>query len=401
MIKLLSKENRILLQRVLFGAAISITDIFFTFYIYDQTGELIDILIFKLWQFIFIPVGAFVSDILTNKVNAIRTYMFSLIIGIFYIGVIAGIKEDAVNYLPYLGILSGFVVGLRALPWNVIYQKEILDEKKGKFGGKLQALNGLRSVILPAICAFYIAGGGSYYVLFVSSVIILLTSLVFIFGLSSKDFKSKPIRILDSIKAYISNRDLQQVLKSTFFNGLRSSIRWSIWNVIVLIIVGGMGNWGTYKTIFSFLTVVLSYTIGKRLNLSKSRVGAGFTAFLFFVGSTILAVYFDFRAFIIYSILVVFYNSTYWNSLDILRNKIIKRNLDDDDLIDEVQFIREIGYAVGRILPVLFLIESSVSFENDLVLRIIIMLVGIMPSIVFAILSKTSVVKEARNPFWN
>lgn len=397
---LLQIERKLLAQRFLFGIGNSITDMFFTFYIYEKTGSLADILLFKLWQFVFIPIGALFSDFFTNKINAIRTYIFSLLITIIYVGLIISFKENAINFLLVLGAIYGFVVGARALPWNAIFLQNISDKNKGTFGGSLRALDNLRSIILPVVCAFFIASGGSYLVLFIAAVVMFFISLIPILGIRNQKFVSQPLRLLDSIKQYFVNRDLKLILKATFFMGLRSSIMASIWNIVALTIVGGMTNWGIYKTIFALITVFLSYTIGNSLNLVKSRFGASLSALAIFVGMTILALNFDFTGFLIYSLGAVFFNSSYWNSLDIIRSKIIKTNIWDNNLVDEMNFLREIPLCLGRILPIFILLESSVSFENVTVLRVIIMLVGIMPFIVYMILAKTSVVRKAEDPFW-
>lgn len=393
-------EKKLLFHRFLFDSANSVTDLFFTFLIFDQTGSLAKILIFKLWQFIFIPIGALFSDFCTNRIGPIKTYILSILINIIYVSLIISFRESAVNYLIILGVLNGLVIGSRALPWNVLFQDKVTDENRGRFGGVRRSLDGIRSIILPAICAFYIGGGGSYLILFISSVFLYILSVVSIFTLRPDKFISKPIRLLESLRNYVTNRDLKLLLRATFMIGLRSSILVSIWDIVALTLIGGMTSWGVYKTIFGIVTVILSYIIGNKLNLLRSRFGASLSAIAFFLGMTVLALNFNLQGFLIYSLAAAFFNASFWNSLDIIRAQIIKRNIFDDGLVDETKFIKEIPLCIGRVIPIFILLETNASFEENFVLRIIILVVGIMPFIVYLILSKSSVVKQADNPFW-
>jgi len=380
------------LHRFLFDFGSNIVDIFSTIFIFSKTDNLIYVLTFKAIETIFIPVGSIISSILINKVSFKLTLIFGILGYILQPLILIFLQNNLENLILILGIITGISVGLRALSLNVIFQNTISDELKGFYSGISGSIDGFRSLLFPIFSTLVYIISDSYLVLFVFSLIFFTLSILPIIIFKTKNKKSK-IELPKAFIKQISIPDLRQINLVWFIHGIRSSIFRSIWSIITITIVGGITNWGKFTFGIAILSIILSYTIGKKINFNISRGILALFSLIYFIASVFLAINFNFMYFVIFSIILAVFDSGFWNSINLLRSSVYSLYADKDNM-DEYHALAEIPLAFGRLIPLIILISFNTKNIESEIMKIIILIIGIIPFFMFLEMKKISFIKN-------
>ncbi|MBN1916122.1 hypothetical protein JW796_03995 [Candidatus Dojkabacteria bacterium] len=122
-------------------------------------------------------------------------------------------------------------------------------------------------------------------------------------------------------------------------------------------------------------------------------------SYIFTLAGLLFASSFDFTSYLIFSFIAGISSKLFDTAFQSIESKIIDRNIGDLDTIDEFNLLEEIPLFFGRMIPFLFVVITKPTFENDLLLRVFVLMVSLIPFVISYILSNTYVTRRSKDPF--
>ncbi|HEC66071.1 MAG TPA: MFS transporter [bacterium] len=400
MFKIFSKnEKSFLLHQVLTSIPFAVVGTFITFYLWDQTKSLQLVANYHFFRGVGILGGAFLSSYFISKFtpNIVRAGGITLYAFVALLIVLLG--ASTANYTLLIGILVGLSVGIRVVPYRVMFATVNKPESRQNFLNLSGTFGSVFTIFLPLAAAFFVGDKGEYGNLFVFIFITLLVSVIPLLFMKLPKSESKRLKLKEAFVQIIKDSDLKRLLVTRFLDGIKFGVKASLWSIIVLSVVGGLENWGIFNTVFAVLSTIISYTIGKKVKFSNSGFLIIFMSSLLMVAGLIFAANLDLISYILYSFIAGFADTLYSRSYASIRYKVMDRNVDEVDTLDEIDSISEIPVFLGRSIPLLIIMFTAVSFESDLVLRILIIVVSTIPLFVSTIFVGMNIMERSKDPF--
>jgi len=392
-------EKFFLLHDAVFLIPLSIIGIFVNFFIWDKTNSLSSIALFQIFCGIGILIGAFLSTFLLNRAAPNTVRAAGVILTAVSIGIISLLNPETSSSLVLSGFVFGFDIGLRAQAYKLLFTKAIEVHSREKFLTLDKLFSSIISIVVPFIAAYTVSKTGDYTGIFVLMIIFLVVSVVpllFISGLNVAVTRLAFGEVLDEIKR---EKDLKKTLTAKFFEGIQIGIDNSVWSIIVLSIVGSLQGWGLFNTIFAALAAIVSYTIGKKIKFSNSKFVFAIMAVILTVVGLLFASNFNFASYILFSFVSGIATNLFDTAFQSIENKIKDRKISDSNSLDEYNLIEEVPVFAGKMIPFLVVFIFNPTFENDLLLRLFVAVISIIPLLIFSILSDVVVVRKSDDPF--
>jgi hypothetical protein len=216
---------------------------------------------------------------------------------------------------------------------------------------------------------------------------ILICLLITFLRIDNKIASYHPGKIINLIRDY---RTVREYLFSRFIDGIYGGVGWAVLGIVLYQFVKNMFVWGIVSTILTLLTIIGSYYYGKLNNRGYYKATAGFST-LIFAGITImLATNWNIVTFMIYQLALTAINIMMGVNYEQYIFATLHENEDIESCQNELIGASEIVLGIGRILPLLVMVWSGITLDNELGLRILFILISSAPLIVMSIVNRSS-----------
>lgn len=364
--------------------AVSITNL----YLWQEFNDFHTILFYNSNLFIGMALSGFFGAVLGTKIGNKYIYMVSIFFYILQLVLLFVLGNSIVNYLLLVGLISGFAIGGESYAYNVISQKITRGENRQKyFGIKTSLLNTITLIGVP-ILTFIATKARTYKPVFLIAIILLTCVLVLLTKLKVMETKTQ-FNLRNTISALKIFPDTRSFLLSKFLFGVQNGLFWVVLGIVTLQFVGDVFKWGIFTSSLTLLSIVASFYYGKAIDIHQSKFAAVIATFLFAFSTIVLATNWNFTAFIVYQLVLVFLNVIMNVSFDGFMAGILEEDGSISTVNNELNGIGEFVLDIGRFLPIFLLFLINFSVNNILELRIVFILVSSIPLFVISALKKT------------
>ncbi len=370
---------------------------FLAFFIWESEQNLYPILLLGLAYFIARPVASLISGIISDKLNSKIPLVLGTLIQIAQLLVIIEHSNLlTLETIAIIGAMGGFADGLKGISIHTIdlaLRKIHHKDDANKFYSMRTFISHMLELILPLSAAFVLAQTGNYIDLFkISIILISVQTLITLIFKSPTQHNSFDLKSVFSIPG--TNKDKPALIQGVFFEGLEEGVTLTILPVIVLIFAGSILNWGLLNTSFVLVGVLLSFIFSRIINDANAKIIYAFGALIFAASSILFLNDISLAIILIFmftkTLMGIIKETSYHASLD----KIIEEDSKQQRLHAEYKFLIEFFSSIGSVIPILALMYLKTDIHNDLVLRITLLAVGLLPITVLSILGKTAIFKN-------
>lgn len=217
----------------------------------------------------------FVTIFLLRNICKLENRVWLLRIGIFldlvYFLAIILLREKVIDYIYIVGILYGLGVGFYYSVFNMFESDGVKNFERARFAGNYTVAKSLLSIFFPLFFGSLIAATG-----FLKSILIVLIIVVIGIVLSFvfKD-QNLPITKKTNIKDYINiikkDKNIKQVYKISFFNGLTYSegAFQSVVTIYIIKVFSDSFSLGIFTSIFSLISCFIGFMFAKYIKKKK------------------------------------------------------------------------------------------------------------------------------------
>jgi MFS transporter, YQGE family, putative transporter len=400
MLKNFSKNEKLfLLHNFVITFPLSISNIFISFYIWEKTSSLVIVCMFYIFNTIGLIVGDFVSSFVSNFIKGSYLRAGGIVLTGLSIGVIFILGDNAIQFLIPIGFFFGIATGIRALAYKFLFIRVIQPSNREGFMNVDNTVTSFIAIVIPLVAAFFVGSSSNYSALFGFAFLTYMIAAFPLLFIKNLQFQKSKFEVIAAFKTIKADPDLRKLSWSKSLDGIKIGIQTSIWGIIVLNIVGNLQNWGIYNTIFAVIATIISYTLGKKVTFSNSKQFAVFMGAIMTIVGLLFASEFNLPFYIIYSFIASITETLFFTGSQSIESKIIDRNVMNSEIVDETYLLLEIPTNLGRILPLLLIVFTNSDFNNDLILRVFIILVAAVPLLISSLLSNVNVAKRSFDPF--
>lgn len=372
----------------LFGLAISLSDIFITFNIWEKSHDLSIITIYHLAMFASIPIAAIISGVISERKSPILSFGIGLVSRIVMLLPIVLAPNFLINNIWFFGMIYGFSIGMCAIPSSIIGSK-IFENSLERFLSLNSSIGGAVNLIVPIVASFLIVRFGYNPILLVAIPFVCL-SLIVVTRIRDVKFGDGSFSLSKVIYPR-DNQDIKTAWIVQFIEGLKGGFLWTYGGILAYMFVGGLAQWGIYNFIFSSLSIVVGLILAKKFRLHLNKFFVITTGIFYSIACLFLGTNLGITFFLYYSLVLVFVSAVGWSSFWGTINKIMSQDKDFDRYRIEYYVASELPLALGRITPLLIIYAFGVQQFSDLTMRLSWVLIGLVPIISFSLLDKTGV----------
>lgn len=368
-----------------------VTQTFLAFFIWETDQSLQLILLYYGAYFLTLPLSGLFSAILSDKIQpktAILLGIWTKIIQLFL--VIYMSNSLNIPTLLLLGAIGGMARGFIDTSSNIIdhFKQKYYD--RSQFFAREAIIYEFFHLIIPLSAAYFVSNTGNYFLLFRSTIFILILAAVSSLFVQNQSPQSKSdFKLLFTFPG--TNKDKSTLIKGIFIDGLSEGISIAVFPIIVLYFVGDILNWGFLNTAFVLAAIIISYLLKLFINDNISKGFYAIGAFIFASASIFFIVKYNFFLIIIFLLAKMFMDTiketTYNSSIE----QIIQEDQQSDRLYSEYQFLIQLFSGLGKALPVIVLIILNLNLQNEFLLRSAFLFVGILPLVVLSVLGKSAI----------
>lgn len=380
------------LFRLLAVSSDLLTRTFLAFYIWENTNSLYLILFFGLVYFAITPIIELIAGYLTDNFDIKTPMLIGIWVQVVQIVLIMAVQFPvSITTIALIALAGGISEGFRnisihAVEFGIQEQKQVTHY----FADKAFIMKSL-DLVLPLTAAFIVTyTGGSFNLLFQLIIILLVLKSLFVFF-----YKLPKARNSFELKNILTfpgtNKDKTTLVKGVFLEGLSEGITLTILPVIVLIFADSILRWGFVNTGIALFGVIVSLFLTQWVNDINSKVLYALGAFIFAGVSTF------FLAEINFFVILVFLVASELMSLikEVSYNSAVEHIMEEDrkeyHLYSEYRFLVDTVSNIGRMVPVLILLFTGLNLNDDIILRITLLVIGILPLISFSVLGKSRI----------
>jgi hypothetical protein len=366
-----------------------ITETFMAFFIWDQHNDLKLVLYYSLILFASVPIGALVAGILAEDVLPKLSILLASWLIIIQILIMLFFKENLNEQnILFIGLLGGLSEGLMVVGVNIMdFENGVKDH--AKFYASNIIVKEILTLVIPLGAAFLIHIN-SYDVVFKITAGIVLACAFFVTIFRSSYIPNK-FEIKKILAIPGTNRDKKPLIWGTFLEGLSEGITLSILPIILLYMVGNILNWGLINTFLVVIAIILSIFLRNIVNDSNSKILFVIGAAIFALSSLLFLNNYSFTILMVFLIAKVIMDVikeiSYHSSLE----RIMEEDRMEYQLHGEYEFLIQLSTASGRVLPVLILIFLNIQITNEIMIRMFLLVVGILPIIIISALGKSAI----------
>ena len=372
-----------------------LTRTFLAFYIWENTHDLKIILFFGLIYFAVIPIAELIAAYVTDQFDIKIPMLVGVWIQIIQIVLIISIQFPiGTTLLVLIAITGGISEAIRNITMHAIQFGVKQQEHITHYYADRTFFSKSLELILPLTAAYIVtATDGNFDFLFqiIIGVLIVKTILVIFYKIppAKNKFDLKNILTFPG-----TNKDKLTLVKGVFMEGLSEGITLTILPVIVLIFAESILRWGYVNTGIALFGVLVSLFLTQWVNDLNSKILYAFGAFIFAAASTFFLVEINFLVIILFLIA----NELMQVIKDISYNASVERIIEEDRreyrLYSEYQYLVDAVSSMGRIVPIAILLYTGLNLESDIVIRITLVVIGILPLISLSVLGKSRIFSE-------
>lgn len=360
-------------------------NIFVGFYIWETTSDINKILEFNLGLFLLLPVGVLLSGLFAEYTSLKASFAASKILHVCYLTLLLTLGESLFSSVFTFGLLSGLITGLVLAPEEVVIAK-IPQDDRNRLRGKLNALQRFFSIITPLGLAFLIdKSGASFQIPFILAG--LLVTFLLIFGLLV-DFPALDNRFsLATIFSFPGgNPEKNFLATSSFLNGIKEGIHYSLIGILTLSFAGSLINWSYINVSFALVAILLALIYNRFSFVSRPILSLGLGAVIFLAGSAYFAYDFSFAGILVYLAGLTLFDVFFGFGFNATTTKLTALDVNTDkDLDNEYTFFIYLFQAMGMVIPIAILYYLQIDLNDPLFFRVLLVAVSLIP---FTILSK-------------
>ncbi|MBN1331964.1 hypothetical protein JW978_03710 [Candidatus Dojkabacteria bacterium] len=393
-------EKLFLTSNNLMWAGGYVFDVILAFFIWGESDNLNNLLVFKLFWTIGIVVGAFAAVFLLVRINPIFVRVLSFLIAVGFAISLLFLNITGTKVLIILGTLYGFKVGLGSQPYNFMYQVMIRPQNRIYFSSLQNGVYEVVMIFFPFLVTQIVDITENYDIVFILAVILTILSTFPLFvGLGkNKKQEIKKTDFKGTIQEIKNSNNLKNLLKLKFIDGIQNGFEIAVFPVLGLFIVSDVGTWGIVNTIFAIIGVILYFTVAKKLRFKEAAPIFNIVSVLYSIIALFFGIYLSLELYIAFLFALVLDRTlinTVYNSVN---SKVVDRRIEETEHLDEYLTLSEIPLFLGRIIPLLALLLTGGNIEG-VSMSLILLLVAFIPMAMTYILGKIEIVKEAKDPF--
>ncbi len=376
---------------------------FFTLYIWDNTRDLRDVLIFVLAYFAVTPIIGLLAGYLTDKFDIKITMLVGIWIQILQIVLMIYVQFPiSILALVVIAVLGGVGESFRSIPIHAI-EYEVQGERAdlNHYYADKSLFSRLISVSLPLAAAYLLTvTEGNFDFLFQLIIILLIakTIVVFLYKIppNHNNFDLKNILTFPG-----TNSDKIHLVKGVFIQGLSEGITLTILPVIVLMFAESFLKWGLINSGIVLFGIILSFFLTIWVNNFNSKVLYSIGAFIFAAASTFFLSEINFAVILGFLVAAQFMDVVKEVSYNASTERIMSEDRKEYQLYSEYQYLVDTVTSIGRLVPICLLLFTGLNLEDDLTIRITLMIIGILPIITLSTLGRTRIFQDDSPIFKN
>ncbi len=379
--------------RILIIGSSLIADTFLTFFIWEKEKDLKIILFYGLAYFIAIPIFSLISGFISEHLQPKIALLLSNWARIIQLFAIIYFQDDLrLENIMFIAFLGGISEGMTILASNVIDFDKGIKEHAGFFATRAIIKEAL-TFIIPLSAAFFIAKTQDFQALFS-----LTIGILFINVFLTTIIKYKHARSTFDIKHILSfpgtNPDKKILVAGSFLEGLSEGITLTIFPIMLLYLAGSILNWGFLNTLLVISAIITSILIKRFVNDSNYKYLYVFGAFGFAALSVFLITDFNLFIFVVFllakSVMDVIKDVSFYATIE----QMMSEDKNEYNLHAEYEFLAEASTSIGRLLPIIVLIAININTSDQLLFRLIFIVVGILPLLTLSVLGKSAILKD-------
>ncbi len=389
MMKILKNNSVIfLIIQMLNALSGTLSGIFVNVYLWRVTNDFKYISLFNLILFLFIPIAFIISGVIARKRDVTTCIRLGIVSNLVFYILILVLQEKAKDYLIFLGMLSGCGTGFYCFGNNTLLYHYTDDENRSRFSGLSGALGAIMGVIAPVISGAVIYSNSElkgYYIIFAISFVLLLSAIIFSYFLRKEKIYGK--YDLKNILLNRSYRKWNKILVCNFILGIRDGALGYITSILVFLVFKNELNMSKFNMVISIFGIISTYYIGRIRKKKNDNILFSLGAAFCFLGTVILVSCTSYIGVIINGILVAIFGC-FWGTPFGMVSYEIAEEISKNNNMGDYMIAREIPIAMGRILSIGLYILISISFMDEIAIKIILPIVSFMVIITYLYLKK-------------
>lgn len=355
-------------------------------YLWDSSKNVQTILLYYITLFASILVATQLSAKVITKFGAKRTYIISIILGLFQALLVLTLKENISSFILPFAVLAGSSIGLQAMAYTLTVAQITNSQSTTTFLSIKSALMNLVSIVSIPIITYLIQATGSYTIAYYLGLLAGIIVTVLITWLPT-NILTKVDSNSQSIKQLFAYDEVRIYLLTRFLYGLYNGPIWALLGIVTFMFIGNVSSWGFLSTLFTILNIIGAYIYSRIRNPGLHRGLVILSTFIFSFIAIVLATNWTLATFLLYQLGVVLLNASFSIHYEGLVYELINDNPEIADCVQSILRIGEVAIGLGRVIPLLFLLYFNFSFDNPLSLQLMFVGIAGIPLIITSLLS--------------
>jgi len=374
-LKLQHDAKILLLIAGLFAIAIGLSNTFVNIYIWRIKKEYVSIGIYNLLIHITLPLTFILGGYISKKRDGTSVLRIGIIFHTVFFLIIFLLREQAVDYLIFLGSFLGISAGFYWLGFHILSFDLTNDMNRDTFNSYNGIVGSLSGMFAPLAAGFIITsmkGLKGYYLIFGISFIIFVIIIIISIFLHTQKYGEK-YRLIRVIK--LSSHSWKSIMVGTFFFGIRNGVFIFFVNLLIFIVLKSELDIGKI-TLIGALISTLSYELIERIMKPprrKSFITLG--TVMMFISVVILIYKISFLSIIIFTILNAFFFPFFTVPFNSATYNILDKTHQEKNRTEYIVF-KELVLNLGRITGIAAFIITVSNTKDILNLKSLILLIG-------------------------
>ncbi len=378
-----SKTQQLLISFFFYSTSYPIISIFINAYIW-KNNNLSYLVVFRMGQFMIVPLIFLVNGILLKKYKINRLYFFGSLITSANIVLIVFLKNNTLFSFFIMGGLLGIGTGLYWANRNYLTIKETNEKNRSYFFGLLFSYSTLVALVVTFSVGWLIVFGLSYQALITVAFILIVMSGFIVFKNNYQTPKIGKLFVTRPTSAWQKKRLIHLGL------GLVEGLSFFFPSILILIMLGSEGVLGTMSAASSILSTIFIYYYGRKSNIGDHKRYFIFSVVLNLCLSLLLALFFHKLIVILFILLNGLIINFFW----LTASPLIMRNIDLNSFNSEETrfsyiFDSEIFLNIGRIFAGFLFLFIAFKVGDTFSLRYSPLILGIIQLFLFIFIEKT------------
>ncbi len=381
-----------LLHNFFFHLSTVASGAFVDLFLWQQTQSLRTILIYNLGAFITLPLMAFIIAWLIEYIGPKISYLLAIFFSISFVLVLI-FTQDLIVAQPFLlGLIKGVSLG------SLLTVADFLQTKLSRTEadiGRFSSISSLVKVAMPPVLAFIALSYNSFGLIFRLGLIslIILSIFTILAPFPSTDFKfNLKAALLPTRK---TNPEKPILAKAHFLMGIKDGFFFSLLNIIIFFLVGGLRGWGIFTFALGAFSFLLGIIYQYLFDQEQSLVLLAFGAVAFTAGSIAFASQFNLTGLILFATTYTLLNTTFSLTINPINSQISSLDSLNEDLVVEYGIFSQIYQSFGRLIPILVLIFLNVSLKDPGALEGVIFAISLVPFTIISVLRHSLALRHA------